>query len=197
MAKIIKFPDQSDKVEDVKKSSHVNSYQNYVIVGLGVVFFFAVALNISFQNQSSQIRKLANYETQISEAKLDDYILKTLNASESKTEIIFSKEVNQEDKFVFETLLGNYDIVKIDGKIAQIHLKAGYEALTLTRLPRLLSEYRRALEIKELKFQLSEEADTNTDNLEYQLTTKGSEIGRLKIKIDTNKNIISVNSVFK
>lgn len=197
MGKIIKFPDQSDKVESVKKESLLSGYQNYIIIGLCVVFVFAVVLNISFQNQNSQSRKLANYESQISGAKLDDYILKSLNSSDQKTEIVFSTKANQEDRFIFETLLGNYDVIKVKGKITQAYLKAGYKALSAFELPNILSQYRRTLGVNSLEFQLKEKADQKSNVFNYTLISKGDEIGDLKVTLSDDKKIISIDTKFK
>lgn len=198
VAKIIKFPDQSDKVKSVRKVLNPNSYKNYAILGLGAVFLFALVLNISFQNQNTKSRELANFQGAMDESKLDDYILKSLNSSDSGTEIVFSKKPNQEDKLIFETLLGSYDIVKVNDRIAQIYLKPGYTSLKASMLPSVLAQYRKALGLEDLEYQLQENpGDNKKGTYQYSLVSKGQPIGSLKVTLDESSQIVSLNTKFK
>lgn len=196
MGKIIKFPNQNDKVKDVKKGSPSNSYQGLAILGLGSIFLFALILNISFQNKEEKTRDLANFSDVDDSSNLNEYILKSLNSSEGKMEIVYSRKPSSEDKLVFEILLGSYDILKTDGRISSITLKPGYKALKKTALPNVLSQYRKALGIDQLDYKLVSE-DVHKQNLKYDLISQGAVIGDMSISLNADYQILSIDSHFK
>ncbi len=198
MGKIINFPKQSDKVKVVKINFSPAFYKNGALLGLGVIFLFALVLNFSLQDQNTQNRELANYQGANDEATLDDYILKSLNSSDSDTEIVFSKKPDQEDKLIFDTLLGSYNVIKVNNKIAQIHLKPGYTPLKLLKLPIVLSQYRKATQMENLEFQLQTNSDQMAkDNYVYDLISKGQIIGSLIVTVDQDRQILSLNTNYK
>lgn len=201
MGDIIKFPKSNAKIKTVKNRLRSLNYHNYAILGLGVTFLFALGLNISFQNLNGKNRDLANYNGGTDSLGLDDYILKSLNSSDNNTEIVFSKKPDQEDKLIFETLVGSYDTVKVDGRIAQIYLKPGYDALKISMLPMFLTQYRKAIGMEQLDFRLTSQrgaaSEKETDqSLSYELLTGDSIVGHLSVKLDENNQIISMHSKF-
>jgi hypothetical protein len=197
MGKIIKFPRRNDRVEGVKYGFNSLSFQNYAFIGLAAVFIFALILNISFQGKNNQTRELANYNTIADNAKLDDYILQSLNTSDASTEIVFSKKPDQEDKFIFETLLGSYDVIKTNGKISSMVLKPGYNPLSSSMLPKILTQYRRALDIGQMDFKLKENQIVDKTLFTYDLISSGKSIGAMTVGINEAGEILSIQSRFK
>lgn len=196
MGNIIKFPNRNDRVKDVKQGSNPTSYQNLAVLGLGAVFLFAFILNISFQNRSAKNRELANYDANTESTNLNEYILESLNASDSNTEVVYSRKPTSEDKLIFETLMGSYDVLSSNGKISKIILKPGYKALNQSALPNVLSQYRKAVGMDQLDFKLVSQ-DVDRQNYKYDLLSKGASVGDMHVDLNADHQIISILSNFK
>lgn len=196
MGNIIKFPNRNDRVKDVKQGSNPTSYQNLAVLGLGAVFLFAFILNISFQNRSAKNRELANYDANTESTNLNEYILESLNASDSNTEVVYSRKPTSEDKLIFETLMGSYDVLSSNGKISKIILKPGYKALNQSALPNVLSQYRKAVGMDQLDFKLASQ-DVDRQNYKYDLLSKGASVGDMHVDLNADHQIISIQSNFK
>lgn len=196
MGNIIKFPNPNDRIKDVTKESKPTSYQNLAVLGLGAVFLFAFVLNISFQNRSSKNRELANFDNTSESTNLNEYILKSLNSTDANTEIVFSRKPTSEDKLIFETLLGSYDVLRSKGKISEITLKPGYKALNQSALPDVFAQYRKAVGMDQLDFKLVSE-DTVRQNYKYDLLSKGERVGDMDVNLNADHQLISIQSRFK
>lgn len=195
MGNVIKFPEGNAKVKNVRGRLNPTFFKNAAILGLGVLFLFALAINFTFQDQRTNSRDLANFQDGFDGSRLDDYILKSLNSSDTGTEIVYSRKPNQEDKLIFETLMGSYDIIKVNDRIAQIYLKPGYSSLKATSLPSVLSQYRKAIGFENIEYKLQ---NPNSENrvYSYDLLSQGKSIGVLKVTLDEDNQIVSLNSKF-
>ncbi len=197
MGKIIKFPSRDDKLEDVKAFSPLSFFKKYAFQSLAILFVFSVVLNVSYQSRSNRVRDLATVDSESDGNNLNEYILKSLSSSENNMEIVFSKKPDQEDKLIFETLVGSYDVQKENGRISSIRLKSGYEPLKSNMLASVLTQYRRALGISKLNFKMLKEEKQNTDQLyNYELVSEQKALGQMSIKVNANNEIISIDTTF-
>lgn len=183
MGKIIKFPNRGDKIESVKDKRTSQLKNNIFYSSLLVLFLFALVLNLNFRNTKTNSRDLANVESS-QDRNLDEYILESLMSSNSGNEVIFSSAPNQEDKFLFETLMGNYNIEKTEGKINSLSLKPGFKPLPKTELAQFLMQYKRSLGLDKVTFKLSSKS---SELLKYNILSEGRELGQIKVGLD-NKN---------
>ena len=119
---------------------------------------------------------MANVESS-QDRNLDEYILESLMSSNSGNEVNFSSAPNQEDKFLFETLMGNYNIEKTEGKINSLSLKPGFKPLPKTELAQFLMQYKRSLGLDKVTFKLSSKS---SELLKYNILSEGKVLGQIK-----------------
>lgn len=171
--------------------------KKYSVLILTVLFVFSLVLNFSFQYGNSKSRDLANVVSSSSDNNLDQYILKSLSSSDEDMEVIFSKKPNQEDKFIFETLVGNYDVNKNKGKISSIRLKSGNKALKSDMLATLLAEYRKTLNIPKANFEIQDQkSNSSAGTYKYNIKNNESILGQMTVEINSDQEIVSVLTVF-
>lgn len=198
MGKIIKFPSRDDKVDGVKVFDPLNFFKKYAFLSLAILFVFSVVLNVTYQSRNGQARDVANIESSGDVNNLNDYILKSLSSSENNMEIVFSKKPNQEDKLIFETLVGSYDVQKSNGRISSIRLKSGYEPLKSNMLASVLTQYRRTLGISKLNFKMLKEEKLNAELFySYELVSEQKTLGQMTITVNSNNEIVSIDTTFQ
>ncbi len=206
MGNIIKFPKRDDKVKSVKKVSlpiffqNINKsfFQKHAFLSLSVLFLFSVILNISFQARTEKTRGLANFENETDGNNLNNYILKSLSSSDNDMEIVFSKKPSQEDRLIFETLVGSYDVIKENQRITSIKIKPGFNALKSSMLASVLTQYRRALGIDELSFKMIGDQKLNFNHeYKYELLSNNVVIGDMSVSLNQQNEITALSTKFK
>lgn len=203
MGKIIKFPNSKDNLKDnVEKSSQQPQkyVQGIAVTGLVALFLFSLVINLNLQNEKQQSRKIASVQSTLKNASLDHYILESLVSSGRSLEVVLAEKPTHEDQLVFGTLIGNYTVKKKEDRIVSIQIKKGQEGLQNSRLPILLSQYRRTLGLKSLKFKLlSQSLERSTNKLVYSLFVKDQKVGSLIVSISPENKILgfSTSTEFK
>lgn len=195
MAKVIRFPEKSDKIQTVKKANQ----KALLYISLTSVVLFAIILNFSYQSKLSKERDVANIGNVGLEhramnqgvSNLNGWVLTNLNSSNQKNEIVFSERPSAEEQLVFASLIGRYSIVKDKDLITELNLKSGAEPVMLNQLPKLLNQYRQANGVENIEFKL-----VNQDSSEhtYEMYSGNKKIGDLHLKLSKENELLSLFS---
>jgi hypothetical protein len=194
MGNLIQFPKRNDKIKGVKTLTSSVSVPLYVVIGLVGLFVFSIVFNVSVKSKASKTRDLANYGSSNSAVNIDDYILKSLRSSDESIEVVYSKKLTIEDKFVFETLMGSYDVLKTNGKITSVELKSGYKSLSSKLLPQVLEQFSLASGFKSTSYKL---INQDKSLLKYSLIEKDTPLAEVSILIGESSDIISIKTTYK
>ena len=199
MGEIIKFPNPKDKNSDEKNSEKIpNYFHGIAVTGLVALFLFALVINLNLQNRKQKSRNIASIPDSSENSNLDQYILESLTASNKNLELIFAKKPTYEDRLVFGTLVGNYNIEKKNDRVISIHVKKGLKGLSTSKLPILLSQYKQTLGLKALKFKLiSQSLEKNSNKLTYSLSVKDKKVGSLSLNVTPENKILGFTTEFQ
>lgn len=195
MAKVIRFPENNDKIRTVKTANQ----KALIFISLSSVILFALILNFSYQSAMNKQRTVANVgalDQAVSEGanfNLNNWVLTNLNSSNNVNEVVFAERPNAQEQLEFATLIGRYDVMKSKDFITELKLKSGSQPVKFAQLPTLLNQFRQANGIQNLQFKLVDKSGLEQN---YELYTLDKKVGTLLLKFSEDNSLLYLHSTW-